>query len=172
MDKTNNINKGDTAPDERYLSNLEKHIERAKEAQKYSADRFDILLISLSSTALALSIGFVNNVVPDLKATDTSLLKTSWLLFVVTLISNLTSQVSGYYAHVYDIKTTRNLIRAERGKNQKGNQKKFETYCSNLNNTTNVLNAISLLCLFGGIITIVSFFSRIIKITRYEQSRQ
>src|SRR5690606_19632229 len=123
--KTNNINKCKTPPDERYLGNLEKHIERAQEAEKYSADRFDILLISLSSTALALSIGFVNNVVPDLKATDTSLLKTSWLLFVLTLISNLTSQVSGYYAHVYDIKTTRNIIREERGKNHKGNQKKF-----------------------------------------------
>lgn len=162
MAKISKVNKVNVPPDDRYLSNLEKHIERAREAEKYSADRFDILLISLSSTALVLSIGFVNNVISDLKAVDTSLLKTSWLLFVVTLISNLLSQVSGYYAHVYDIKVTRNLIRAERGKNQKGNQELYEIYCSILNKITIVLNGISLLCLITGIITIVSFFSRII----------
>lgn len=151
-----------TGPDERYLNNLEKHIERARDAEKYSADRFDILLISLSSTSLVLSIGFVNNVVSDIKSIDTTLLKISWLLFVITLISNLLSQVTGYYSHVYDIKATKNLIREERGKDYKGNQKRFEMLCSTLNTSTIFLNGVSILCLLGGIITIVYFFSGII----------
>jgi hypothetical protein len=144
---------------ERYLNKLEKHVEFSKEASKYSADRFDILLISLSTSALVLSIGFVKNVIPNIKEIDTSFLKTSWLLFVVALIANLTSQVTGLYSHKYDIKVTRNLIREERGKLPKGVQKNFEFYCEWLNKTTLTLNGISLLTLLSGIIILVLFFS-------------
>ncbi len=71
---------------DRYLGNLERHVSIAKESSKYSSDRFDILLISLSTSALILSIGFVDKVKPNLKCIDTSLLKLSWLLFVITQI--------------------------------------------------------------------------------------
>tara|TARA_R110000850_G_scaffold50499_5_gene123855 strand:+ start:3931 stop:4308 length:378 start_codon:yes stop_codon:yes gene_type:complete len=83
---------------ERYLDKLERHISFANDSTKYSSDRFDILLISLSTSALILSIGFVDKVIPNLYCVNTSLLKTLWLLFVITLVSNLASQVTGYYS--------------------------------------------------------------------------
>lgn len=144
---------------ERYLNKLEKHVEFSKEASKYSSDRFDILLISLSTSALVLSIGFVKNVIPNLKEIDTSLLKTSWLLFVIALIANLISQVTGFYSHKYDIKVTINLIRDERGNLPKGDQRSFKFYCEILNKTTLTLNGISLLTLLSGVIVLVLFFS-------------
>lgn len=144
---------------ERYLDKLEKHISLAKESSKYSSDRFDILLISLSTSALILSIGFVDKIIPNLQCVNTSLLKLAWLLFVTALVSNLTSQVTGYFSNVFDIKVTTNLIRNERGKQLKGNQKKFEVFCKTLNSLTLILNALSLTSLVTGIVLMVLFFS-------------
>ena len=141
------------------MDKLEKHVLSAKDSSKYSIDRFDILLISLSTSALILSIGFVEKVLPNIDKIDSSLLKLSWLLFVIVLISNLTSQVTGYYGNQYDIKVTKNLIREERGKPLKGNQIKLESQCKNLNRLTLIFNGISLFSLISGIIALVGFFS-------------
>ncbi|MBS4070363.1 MAG: hypothetical protein KGZ90_03495 [Algoriphagus sp.] len=144
---------------DRYINNLEKHISLAKESARYSSDRFDILLISLSTSSLILSIGFIEKIIPDLRLIDTSCLKTSWLLFVVSLISNLFSQVTGYYSNQYDIKVTKNLIKIERGKNIQGNQESLEKICSNLNLCTIILNILSLICLVSGIVILIYFIS-------------
>jgi len=152
MEPDNEIN-------ERYISKLEKHIEIAKESSKYSLDRFDILIISLSTSALVLSIGFVKDVVPHLDKINTSLLKTAWLLFVVSLISNLISQVTGFYANSFDIRVTNNLVRKERGRSFKGKQNLFIRYCNILSNITTSLNGVSLFSLIGGIISLLIFFS-------------
>lgn len=141
------------------MDKLEKHVLSAKDSSKYSIDRFDILLISLSTSALILSIGFVEKVLPNIDKIDSSLLKLSWLLFVIVLISNLTSQVTAYYGNQYDIKVTKNLIREERGKPLKGNQIKLESQCKNLNRLTLIFNGISLFSLISGIIALVGFFS-------------
>jgi hypothetical protein len=71
----------------------------------------------------------------------------------------LISQVSGYYAHMYDVKATTNDIRKVRGKAIKGNQSLYEKWCDRLNWATTSLNGLSLLSLIAGIITIVLFFS-------------
>jgi len=144
---------------DRYLSKLEKHVEFAKGSSKYSSDRFDILIISLATSLLILSIGFVKDVIPNFSNINTVILKISWLLFLIALVSNLISQVTGYYANKYDIKVTTNLIREERGKLMKGDQKILESACSCLNRTTLILNGLSLLCLISGIVTLVIFFS-------------
>lgn len=144
---------------DRYIDKLEKHVEFARDASKYSSDRFDILIISLSTSALILSIGFVKNVITNLNDVDTLLLKASWLFFVIALVSNLISQVTGYYANKIDIKVTKNLIREERGKSMKGNQVAYERNCKILNIITLLLNALSLLLLITGIVILVKFFS-------------
>jgi hypothetical protein len=144
---------------DRYINNLEKHISLAKESARYSSDRFDILLISLSTSSLILSIGFIEKVIPNLELLDTSCLKVSWLLFVISLVSNLFSQVTGYYANLYDIKVTKNLIKIERVKKIHGSQKFLEKVCDYLNFLTILLNIISLICFVTGIIILISFIS-------------
>lgn len=146
--------------DERYISKLEKHIEDSQASAKYSSDRFDILIITISTSALIVSIGFIKNLIGDAVQLDTSLLKLSWLLFVLTIIANLISQLSAYYSHVYDCKVTRNLIRIERNKEIKGNQVRFEEICANLNKTTQMLNISSFITLCAAITILVIFYSK------------
>ncbi len=151
--------KQDIQINERYIEKLEKHIEKSEEASKYSIERFDLLLISLSTTALVLSIGFVKDLIPNFKELDTSCLKFSWLLLTSSLILNLISQVSGYFANEKSIKVARNSIRLERGKVAQGNQKSIKRQERILSKTTMILNAICLLSLIIGTIILIIFIS-------------
>lgn len=144
---------------DRYINNLDKYVDSAKETSKYSLERFDILIISLSTSALILSIGFVKNIIPEIHKIDTSLLRTSWLLFVIALISNLISQVTGYYANEKAIKIAKSKIKKERGKSIKGDNDKLEKRKSLFDKLTIGLNGFSLLILIIGIIVLVIFFS-------------
>lgn len=146
----------------RYISKLEKHIEQAKDSAKYSLDRFDILIISLSTSSLIFSIGFVKNIIPNLSDVNTTLLKFAWLFFLISLIANLLSQVSGYYANKYDIRITKNIIRGKRNKEMNGNQNLYNNICKYLNYTTIWLNGLSLIMLISGLIALIVFFHKYI----------
>lgn len=146
---------------QRYIAKLEDHYISAKASERYSSDRFDILIISISTTALILTMSFSNNFSSESATiTNTGLLKVSWLLFVVTIISNLSSQLSAFYSHRYDAKVTQNLIRLQRGKAEKGNQDKFKCWCLFYGKTTVFLNLLSFATLFSAIICILIFYSK------------
>lgn len=144
---------------DRHIGKLEKHLESAKDNSRYSTDRFDILIISLSTSALILSIGFVKDIVPNLANVDTSILKTSWLMFVLALISNLISQVTSYYGNLAEIKVTSNLISAERGGTLPDNHERLDSNCIILSRITMLLNGVSLLLLIIGISFLLNFLS-------------
>ena len=137
---------------ERYIQKLENHIDSTKDAVKYSLERFDILIISLSTSGLILSIGFVKNIINDFDKVNLTLLKISWLLFALALISNLFSQVTGYFANKKEIRISINLIRKKRGKSIKGNQDKMEKSKKIFDSFTNWLNGVCLACLILAIV--------------------
>jgi hypothetical protein len=143
----------------RYLEKLEKHKEDSSLSAKYSSDRFDILVISLSTTSLIFSIGFIKdfNIVKD--CINLILIKTAWIMFSTSIISNLISQITGYFTSIYDIKIDTNSIRNERGKKSKGNNDSFIRISNRLNKATLYLNAFSFLNLIIGIIFLITFFS-------------
>lgn len=143
----------------RYIGKLEKHIELTKENTRYSSDRFDILIISLSTSALVFSIGFIKDIVIDFSSLDTSCLKTSWLLFVIALISNLISQVSGYFSNFYDIKVTASMIREERGNPKDDDEVRNDQMHKCFNYITHFLNLASLMNFIIGVIILISFIS-------------
>ena len=145
---------------QKYIENLENHIISTKESVKYSLERFDILIISLATSALILSIGFVKDIVVNFECLNLTLLKISWLLFLVALITNLFSQVTGYFANNLEIKISKNLIKEEKGKPMKGNQVKLECKKVLIDNSTKILNGLSLLSLITGIIILVTFLSK------------
>lgn len=144
---------------DRYIERLEKHLDLTKESTRYSSDRFDILIISLTSSALIFSIGFVKDIVKDFSSLDTSLLKISWLLFIIALISNLISQVSGYFSSYWEIKVTTSLIREERGNSKEEDLDENEKWCNIFNIFTHSLNLISLSSFIIGLIILVTFIS-------------
>lgn len=100
----------------KYIEQLQNYVESIQKAIDYSVERFDILIISLSSSGLVLSVGFVKNIITDFSNVNPILLKITWLLFTSSLIMNLLSQVTGYYANKYDLKVTKDIIRTEKGK--------------------------------------------------------
>lgn len=140
----------------RYLEKLEKHKEDAKSAMKYSSDRFDILIISLSSTSLILSISFIDRIINN-ASLDVLCLKLSWIAFAFSIISNLLSQVTGYITNNHEVEISTNLIRMERDKKMKGNLDKLCEMANILNDTTISLNILSLIALILGIISIINF---------------
>ena len=150
--ESTNINK-------RYIKNLEKHIEGTTQNMKYSLDRFDILIITLSSGGLIFSIGFVKDILDSYAEINFILLKLSWILFGGSVITNLVSQITGYLANRLEIKISRNLIRNERGKTLKGNQYKYKNRHKLNNLLTNFLNGASLILLVGAIVLLIIFVS-------------
>ncbi len=146
--------------DEKYIEQLQTYVETTQKAVDYSIERFDILIISLATSGLILSIGFVKDIIKDFTKVDPILLKITWLLFATSLIMNLVSQVTGYYANILDLKVTKDLIRTEKGKKSKINVKRTECFHKILNSSTIVLNAGSLLGLIIGIVTLMIFISK------------
>ena len=143
--------------DKAYIKRLEKYVESTQKAIDYSVERFDILIISLSTSGLILSIGFVKNVITDFSKIDSTLLKISWLLFAVALILNLLSQVTGYYANKFDLEVTKDVIRVEKGKASQISNKGYECWHVFFNNCTHILNGGSLIGLISGIIVLIVF---------------
>jgi hypothetical protein len=148
----------------RYISKLESHLETTRENVKYSLDRLDILIISLSSAGLGLSVGFIKNLIPDITKVDMTYLKLSWMFYGLAIILNLISQITSYYANSNEIYTTINLIRAQRGKPLKGKQDNYEKLSSLFDRFTNYLNGLSLLSLILAIILMIVFITFSIKI--------
>jgi len=154
-------NKGEKAEEEenklRYIEKLEAHIKTTEGAVTYSLDRFDVLVISLASGGLTLSMGFVKNMFDDFSKVDLTFLKLSWVLFSISLVVNLLSQVTGYFVNKYEIQISKNIIRIKREKDPRGNQSIKERYKSIFDILTHAFNLISLLTLIFGIILMVLF---------------
>jgi len=153
MDKENKKKK------KRFIRNLEKHIENTNLNLKYSLDRFDILIISLSSGGLIFSIGFVKDILSPEDNINYVLLKISWIFFGSSIISNLLSQVTAYFANKWEIKISKNLIRKEKGKSLIGNQFRFEENHKLYNSLTKILNGASLILLIGAVVLLIVFVS-------------
>jgi hypothetical protein len=141
----------------RYIKNLEVHIENALLNSKYALDRFDILIISISSGGLVFSMGFVKDLLPKDQIIDLLFLKISWILFGLSIIFNLLSQVTSYYANKYEISISRYLIGLERKESQIGNQNNLECKKKIFNSITYFFNWSSLVLLILAILILIHF---------------
>jgi hypothetical protein len=139
--------------DGKYLSDLKKYILKAENRVKYSIERFDILIITLSSGGLVLGISLYSN----FKEADKFLVGLSWMFFSTALIINLLSQISGYFANKLDIKCVNNIIDEIEKREVSGNPKLLETIHKICNKGTDILNLLSFICLVIGIIQTIIF---------------
>jgi hypothetical protein len=64
-------------------------VTRAEEAEARNAGAYDKALLTLSSAALALSLTFGKDIVPFFRATQVWLLFSAWILFVLTIVVNI-----------------------------------------------------------------------------------
>ena len=93
--------------DEKHIEDLKEYIKSAESRANYSIERFDILIISLSSGGIALSVRFFDK----FESIDKNNVFYGCLFFAISLIINLLSQVTGYYANRNDIKYSNEEIR-------------------------------------------------------------
>ncbi|MCX6231216.1 MAG: hypothetical protein NTZ33_06700 [Bacteroidetes bacterium] len=140
-----------------YIVNLEAHLDATKDNLKYSLNRFDILIISISSGGLALSMGFVKDILLSKPNVNFLMLKISWILFTLSIVSNLLSQVTSYYANKFEVQLIKNIIKKEKGKELKEDQIEIECKKCIYNKLTHILNGLSLLLLIFAIIILVVF---------------
>lgn len=143
--------------DREYISDLKEYLSKAENRVKYSLERFDILIISLSSGGLILALNLYKNF--QELCVDKAFVKLSWLFFSIALIINLSSQVTGYLANKYDIKGTQNEIYEIEKKKIIGNQKHIDK-CQKVSNfLTKFFNVTSFLSLTTGIILLILFIN-------------
>ncbi len=141
--------------DKDYIKSLKEYLIKAEERVKYSLERFDILIISLSSGGLVLSL----NLFKDYKdlLIDNTFLKYSWAFFSLALIVNLSSQITGYFANDYDIKGTKNIIKTINKKSGVKKQNKLDNLRNIFNTLTTLFNFLSFFFLTLGIILLILF---------------
>lgn len=147
---------------DRYIDMLEEHCKSAKLSARYSSDRLDVMIVVISTTALIISMGFANEFGGKDLPNGALYLKISWILFALTIIANLFSQLTALYSHTYEAKAARNEIRVERGKKEKGCQKKNNSKSSKYGTATSAFNMISFFSLSAAIICMLIFYIKYI----------
>lgn len=144
-------------PDTGYIEALELHRQRCKEASDYALKRFDILIITLSSGALAFSMGFIKDVVGISNNVNFILIKLAWISFGAAVILNLISQITSYYANILESNIIASLIKKEKGKKPLAKECQWELGKSIFDACTIYLNGISFLCFATGTILLITF---------------
>lgn len=149
-----------SSDDDRFIKNLQLHIDSTNQIAKYSLERFDTLIISLSGGGLVVSISLVKDVIKNFDKIDHGLLKVTWVFFGLSLVLNLFSQITAYYANKEEIKISKGLIRKKRLKPAKHNHERLECIKKWLNNFTVSFNALCVLSFVVAIILLIIFMNK------------
>ena len=140
-----------------HIANLYEYLKTAETRAKYSIERFDILIISLSSGGIALVSGFFDK----FEGIDKSDVYNGSLFFSIAIIINLLSQVTGYFANSNDIKYCNEEIKELEGKNYNLNYQKYDYFKKIFDFLTTLFNGISLLSFMVGAIFILIFIKNL-----------
>lgn len=141
----------------KHIKNLKAYIASAEQRAKYSIERFDILIISLSSGGIALGVSLFEKFLPY----DHSYIFYGICFFSLALVINLSSQVTGFFANRYDIKYCLEEIKELEKKKFKTNYKIFDCLKKVFNFLTKLLNTTSVLSLIIAIVYITVFFKNL-----------
>jgi FtsH-binding integral membrane protein len=142
-----------------YLDERKSLNDAIKETQR----QFDKAILTLAAGALALSLTFITNVVTFPKAETLCLLSSSWIAFVISIISTLISFFSSQKACTKQIEIMENEFLEER---QETNDKKRQKNPYNL--YTTLLNITSITFFILGVILLMCFTSINLKVKKEE----
>ena len=139
--------------DKKHIKALKQYLVTANDRAKYSIQRFDILIITLSSGGIVLAMSFFENY----KNIDKTLVYNGCLCFAFALIINLVSQATGYFANRFDIKYVREEIRELEKKSFFETYTKYDGFKKIFNFMTRFFNTSSLISFVIGMIFIMLF---------------
>ena len=155
--KNNKVKKDREPPIDYYVKELEAHCESCKKATEYAITRFDILIIALSSGAIAFSEVFIKDVLKETGSYNYTLIKIAWASFKSAIVLNLFSQIKSYYSNKSEIKIIGSLLKKERGKMPLVNERELECQQKNLNSGTIVFNFLSFSAFLVGVGFLIAF---------------
>lgn len=138
---------------EKYILDLEEYLKAAEARKKYSLERFDILIISLSSGGLVMTLSIYS------KFENVTLysIPIAWIGFSLALIANLTSQCTGFFANKFDIDCTKIIIENERKGISNCAQIPFDIKCKRYTGITSFLNGVAFFSLIAAILSLIIF---------------
>lgn len=140
-----------------HINNLNEYIKTAESRAKYSLERFDILIITLSSGGIALSMSFFEN----FKEINKTQVYIGCIFFAIAVIINLLSQITGYYANRFDIMYSIQEVRELEKKEFESDYKKYDCYKKFFDFITTLFNICSLLSFMIGITFIILFITKL-----------
>jgi hypothetical protein len=148
----------------KYIKKLKSWNKDREKDQLYAIEKYDTLIVTLSSGALVLTVGFVHDIVTITPCTDTTFLKLSWYSLITALIMSLLSHIASYRANKSVIKLTKLEVESleETGVFE---IKGFKTKCVDLASkfysiSIGILNVGSFLVLILGIWLFIHFLNQ------------
>ncbi len=151
--------------DEIKYNNWNAHLNNTRDRTNYAIRRMDLLIISISGGSIFLIFQILKTQASgDINIENTTLLKLSGLVFLLAIIANFISQLTGYYANDNEEKYTLieiKKIEEEETETEKeindSMQKRYDSKVKSYNEFTNILNVISIGLMFLGLIFLVYF---------------
>lgn len=141
-----------------YLRLAEKNLDKVRERHEYSVKQFDTLMIALSTAAL----GFTSNYIKE-DTTNLFWARTSQILFLICLLSNLFSHLFSMWAHKAGLKRDSKEFQLDSyGKDHvvdynECEQLKWSKYIRVYNVIVRVFNILSFSALILGIVSFIHY---------------
>ncbi|MGY5353461.1 hypothetical protein [Wenyingzhuangia sp. IMCC45467] len=136
--------------------NWSEHLKVTKERTLYSSRRMDLLTISLSSAGIYIILELLKEVKKGTFSVENELVfKLSGIFFLVSIILNVISQQTAYYANKYEEEYIHIKIEEIKGeKIDKCELKRIDEKVSIFDKSTGILNFLSILGMFVGLISL------------------
>ncbi|MEP0266521.1 hypothetical protein [Dokdonia sp.] len=139
--------------------NWNAHLTNTRDRTNYALRRMDLLIISISGGGIFLIFQILKTQAAGQIILDsTSLLKFSGLVFLLSIIANFASQITGYRANDFEEKyTIQQISNIEGNEIDKCQQKIYDSKSIYYTKATNILNMVSTVLMFLGLILLVYF---------------
>lgn len=136
-----------------------KHEERSLSNKWYAIGRIDLLIISISGGGLFVLFETFKFVVEQKLLMDVGLLKCAAICFATAIIVNFISQIFGFYANKYEATYANKSIKKETGQHIEDLVfAKLDVKIEFLNQSLNILNGVSVVSMFVGIVLTAVFY--------------
>lgn len=145
---------------DRKVAEWTKWIDKTEKSIEYSTNRFDILVITMSSSFLTLSVGYFRLVEKPIEFCTSLWIYSAWIFFAICLISNLLSQVSSYVANRSELSAARMYL-DDLLEGTNTNTDRLDSLATKYNTFTHTLNITSLTSIIIGVIAVLVFIIQI-----------
>lgn len=134
------------------------HRERALQNKWYAIGRIDLLVVSISGGGIYIIFEAMKFIIENKLATDVSLLKTSGVIFTISIALNFVSQVFGWNANKYEAKWSKFKIDESRKKPIDAEEVgKVDFKVSICNWCVAVTNNLSIIGMLAGVVILLVF---------------